>query len=160
VNNDVIEEEFSTTGAYVMGRRMADAGLIGWGDEPPFRCPVFVVTHRTRDSFDKGGTLFTFVDSVEEAVSRARKAAGDKDAAVVGGVSVVRQALMAGLVDQLDVHVAPVLLGRGVRLFEPTDLLQNGQGIELTPTRVLSQDDVTHLRYEVGGAQLLTDDDF
>jgi riboflavin biosynthesis pyrimidine reductase len=75
-------------------------------------------------------------------------------------VSVVRQALMAGLVDQLDVHVAPVLLGRGVRLFEPTDLLQNGQGIELTPTRVLSQDDVTHLRYEVGGAQLLTDDDF
>lgn len=160
VNNDVIDEEFSTTGAYVMGRRMADAGLVGWGDVPPFGCPVFVVTHQPRDSFDKGGTRFTFVNSVEEAVSRARDAAGGKDAAVVGGVSVVRHAIMAGLVEELNLHVVPVIVGQGVRLFEPSDHLMHGQGLELTPTRVLSQDDVTHLRYEVAApASLRSSDD-
>ena len=87
VNSTIIEETFAAAGAYVMGRRMFDAGEVPWGDSPPFRAPVFVVTHRPREVLTKeGGTSFTFVtDGVERAVELARKASGDKDVAVAGG---------------------------------------------------------------------------
>src|SRR5690349_1175752 len=119
-NSEIVEETFAAAGAYVMGRRMFDAGELPWGEEPPFHAPVFVVTHRPRPVFERaGGTSFTFVtEGVGRAVELARAAAGDKDVAVAGGGELFRQVLTAGLLDQLELHVAPVLLGEGQGLFD------------------------------------------
>jgi dihydrofolate reductase len=164
VNSSIIEETFAAAGAYVMGRRMFDAGEIPWGDNPPFRAPVFVVTHRPREVLVKeGGTSFTFVtDGVERAVELARKACGDggKDVAVAGGGTLVRQVLQAGLLEELELHIAPVILGDGQRLFDASLGLGPDEGIELTPTRVIEAPEVTHVRYAVNGrAGLHLDDD-
>jgi dihydrofolate reductase len=161
LDSQVIEETFAAAGAYVMGRRMFDAGEVPWGDEPPFRAPVFVVTHRPRETLQRqGGTTFTFVSDVEQAVEQARAAAGGKDVAVSGGGTLLRQVLRAGRLDEIELHIAPVLLGDGQRLFEPADLdLASDQGIELVPTRVIESETVTHVRYRVGGhARLVLDD--
>src|SRR5918996_943511 len=142
------------TGWRVPRRRMADGGEVPWGEEPPFRAPVFVVTHRPRETLErKGGTSFTYVtDGLDAAVERAREAAGDKDVAVAGGGTLLRQVLAAGLLDQLDLHVAPVVVGDGMRLFDPAGLgLGEFEGIELEPIRVVSSPEVTHLRYRVVG---------
>jgi dihydrofolate reductase len=150
----LVRESFEAAGAYVMGRRMADGGEIPWGEEPPFHAPVFVVTHRPRETLErKGGTSFTYVtDGLEAAVARARDAAGDKDVAIAGGGSMLRQVLAAGLLDQLDLHVAPVVVGDGMRLLDPEGLgLGAFEGIELEPTRVVASPNVTHLRYRVVG---------
>jgi dihydrofolate reductase len=140
-------------GAGVMGRKMFSGGsgpweddpnAAGWwGDEPPFGVPVFVVTHHARDTEKyPNGTSFTFVtDGVEAAVSQAREAAAGKDVRIGGGASVATQALRAGLLDRLDIHVAPVLLGGGTRLFEGVDLTQ----LELTETQ--ASPNVTHISY-------------
>ncbi|MPZ26335.1 MAG: dihydrofolate reductase [Micromonosporaceae bacterium] len=161
-SSDLIAETFEAAGAYVMGRRMADGGEVPWGDEPPFRAPVFVVTHRPRETLVRqGGTSFTHVtDGVASAVAQARAAAGGKDVAVAGGGSLLQQVLNAGLLDQLDLHIVPVVLGDGMRLFDPAALdLAGDQAIELTPTRVVDTPEVTHVRYRVAGrAQLVTDD--
>ncbi|MFE2756219.1 dihydrofolate reductase family protein [Actinosynnema sp. NPDC059335] len=160
VNSDVVREHFEAAGAYVMGRRMADGGEVPWGEEPPFRAPVFVVTHRPRATLErKGGTSFTYVtDGVESAVARAKAAAGGKDVAVAGGGSLVRQVLAAGLLDELELHVVPVVLGSGLRLLDADLGIGEKEGIELTPIRVLHTPDVTHLRYAVTGrAPLLLD---
>ena len=112
----------------------------------PFRMPVFVVTHHARETLTKGTTTFTFVtDGVEAAVEQARSAAGDKDISVGGGASVIQQCLRAGLVDEMQVHIAPILLGSGVRLFDGLD----GVSIELEKTRVIDSPGVTHLRFRV-----------
>src|SRR6476661_10012792 len=110
VNSEIIEETFAAAGAYVMGRRMFDAGEVPWGEEPPFRAPVFVVTHRPRAVLERrGGTSFTFVtDGPERAVELAREAASSKDVAIAGGGELLRQVLRAGLLDQLELHIAPV----------------------------------------------------
>ena len=120
VNSEIVEETFAAAGAYVMGRRMFEGGEIPWGDEPPFRAPVFVVTHRPHEVVERaGGTSFTFVtDGVEQAVKLAREAAGGKDVAVAGGGTMLRQVLQAGLLDELELHIAPVVLGDGQRLFD------------------------------------------
>ncbi|WP_433128037.1 dihydrofolate reductase family protein [Micromonospora sp. CA-240977] len=160
-NSEVIAESFGAAGAYVMGRRMADGGEIPWGDEPPFRAPVFVVTHRSRQRLLKGGgTSFTYVtDGVASAVEQARAVAGGKDVAVAGGGGLVRQVLRAGLLDELELHVVPVVLGTGLRLFDADLDLGDREGIELTPTRVLATPEVTHIRYAVRGrAPLVLDD--
>lgn len=160
VNSDVVREHFEAAGAYVMGRRMADGGEVPWGEEPPFRAPVFVVTHRPRATLErKGGTSFTYVtDGVESAVARAKAAAGGKDVAVAGGGSLVRQVLAAGLLDELELHVVPVVFGSGLRLLDADLGIGEKEGIELTPIRVLHTPDVTHLRYAVTGrAPLLLD---
>ncbi|MFC3505274.1 dihydrofolate reductase family protein [Micromonospora krabiensis] len=160
-NSEVIAETFAAAGAYVMGRRMADGGEVPWGDEPPFRAPVFVVTHRPRARVErKGGTSFTYVtDGVAAAVERARAVAGDRNVAVAGGGSLVRQVLAAGLLDELELHVVPVVLGSGLRLLDADLGLGEKEGIELTPTRVISTPEVTHIRYAVHGrAPLLLDD--
>jgi dihydrofolate reductase len=102
-------------GAVVSGRWTYEAAN-RWGDENPWRLPVFIVTHRP-DEEPEGGA-FTFVSGVEEAVERAKAAAGDKDITVMGGADVIRQALEAGLVDELSIIVAPVVLGGGKRLFD------------------------------------------
>jgi dihydrofolate reductase len=130
VDSALVEASLAATHSVVMGRRMFSGGAGAWdndpnadgwwGDEPPFHAPVFVVTHHARATLEmKGGTSFTFVtDGVEAAVAQASAAAGDKDVLVSGGASVVQQCLAAGLVDELQLHISPVLLGDGVRLFE------------------------------------------
>jgi dihydrofolate reductase len=156
-DSDVIDESLRNTGATVMGRRMYSGGQGAWeedpnadgwwGDDPPFRHPVFVLTHHAREQVIKErGTTFTFVtDGIEAALEQARSAAGDKNVAIGGGANVVQQYLNSGLLDELQVHVAPVLLGAGVRLF---DDLSTGQ-LELECTRVIESPAVTHLKYRV-----------
>jgi dihydrofolate reductase len=161
ISSEIIEETFAAAGAYVMGRRMFDAGEVPWGEEPPFHAPVFVVTHRSRDVLERqGGTSFTFVtEGLERAIELARDAAGSKDVAVAGGGELLRQVLTAGLLDQLELHIAPVLLGDGQRLFDPSLGLGADDGIELVPTRVVEAPEVTHIRYTVTGRSKLVLDD-
>jgi dihydrofolate reductase len=153
-DDDVAREWLDGTGAVVMGRRMFSGGdgpweqdpnAAGWwGDDPPFHAPVFIVTHHPREPVTKeGGTSYTFVtDGIEAALEQARAAARDKNVQVGGGGSVVQQVLKAGLLDELNVHLVPVLLGAGgVRLLD--DL----EPAELELTRVIESPYVTHLRY-------------
>lgn len=160
-NSDLIAETFEAAGAYVMGRRMADGGEVPWGEEPPFRAPVFVVTHRPRETLvRKGGTSFTYVtDGIASAVAQARAAANGKDVAVAGGGSLLRQVLKAGLLDEMELHIVPVVLGAGMRLLDASLELADKEAIELTPARVLHTPEVTHIRYTVDGrAPLVLDD--
>jgi dihydrofolate reductase len=152
-DDELVRELHERTGAFVMGRRMFSNGdgpwendpkANGWwGDDPPFGGPVFVVTHHAREPLELGTTTFTFVDGIEGAIGQAREAAGDRDVQVSGGASVAEQALNAGLLDELHVHVAPVLLGGGVRLFDRAER----RPIELM--RVAASPAVTHLTYAV-----------
>jgi dihydrofolate reductase len=144
-DDEMMEEASSNVGAVVMGRRMFDLGEGPWGDEPPFHVPVFVLTHRARDSVAKeGGTSYTFVtDGIESALEQARAAADDRDVALAGGANIVQQYLRAGLVDQIQLHVAPLLLGAGRRL------LDEAGRATLEATRVVESPGVTHLRYRV-----------
>jgi dihydrofolate reductase len=146
-DSDVIEEAFKSTGATLMGRRMFDLGEGPWGDNPPFHGPVFVVTHRAREELIKeGGTTFTFVtDGIESALARAEAAAGDKDVSIAGGANIIQQYLTAGLLDEIQIHVAPVMLGEGRRLFENLGAKQR----ELETTRVIDTPGVTHLKFRV-----------
>jgi dihydrofolate reductase len=160
IDSDILAETFAAAGAYVMGRRMFDAGEVPWGEEPPFHAPVFVVTHRPRAVLEREGTSFTFVTGgVERAVELARAAAGGKDVAVAGGGELLRQVLAAGLLDELELHIAPVLLGDGQRLLGPGLGLGAGEGIELVPIRVVGSPGVTHIRYTVSGRSALVLDD-
>ena len=160
-NSQILEGQFAEAGAYVMGRRMFDGGELPWGEEPPFRAPVFVVTHREREPLErKGGTTFTFVtDGIESAVAQAKAAAGDKNGTVAGGGRLTRQVLAAGLLDRLDLHIVPVVLGEGMRLLDPALGLDPMEAIELTPERVIATPDVTHVRYAVQGRAPLVADD-
>jgi dihydrofolate reductase len=156
-DSEILEESVSATGATVMGRRMFsggdgpwedDSNADGWwGDDPPFHQPVFVLTHHAREPVTKqGGTTFTFVtDGIEAALEDARAAAAEKDVLVAGGASVAQQYLRAGLLDELQIHLAPILLGGGVRLFD--ELGPNE--VELEATRVVESPTVTHLRFRV-----------
>jgi dihydrofolate reductase len=144
-------------GAEIMGRRMFSGGEgaweddpnadAWWGDNPPFHAPVYVLTHHPRESEVKeGGTTFHFVtDGIESALEQARAAAGDRDVALGGGASVAQQYLSAGLLDELHIHVAPILLGGGVSLFG--ELGTDAPNLKLT--RVVESPLVTHLSYEV-----------
>lgn len=145
-DSEVLEEAFRNTGAVVMGRRMFDITEGPWGDNPPFHVPVFVVTHRAQDPIPKeGGTTYNFVtDVIESALDQARAAAGDKDVSIAGGANVVQQYLRAGLIDEFQLHIAPVLLGGGRRLFDELDT-----DIDLETTRVIESPRVTHLRFSV-----------
>jgi dihydrofolate reductase len=149
VNRDaeLVEENYNRAGAYIMGRRMFDEGEVGWPDTPPFRAPVFVLTHNPREPWERqGGTTFTFVtDGPESAVEQARRAAGEKDVQVAGGAETVAQFLNAGLLDELEIHLAPVLLGAGARLFDGVE----ADMLKLEPARVVESPAVTHVRYRV-----------
>jgi dihydrofolate reductase len=134
---------------------------VPWGEEPPFRAPVFVVTHRPRPILTReGGTSFTYVtDGIHSAVQQAKAAAGGKNVAVAGGGTLLRQVLAAGLLDELELHIVPVVLGTGMRLLDADLDLGDKEGIELIPTRVVHTPDVTHVRYSVDGrAPLVLDD--
>jgi dihydrofolate reductase len=150
VDSEVIEEVVQGVGAYIMGRKMfgdvRDPSWQGWwGEEPPFRTPVFVLTRHEREPLEmQGGTTFHFVsEGIEAALEQARAAAGDGNVAIAGGASTVNQYLAAGLLDELYLHIAPVILGGGERLFE-------GVGDPaLEPVKVLHSPAVTHVKYRI-----------
>ena len=151
----IVDESLENVGATVMGRNMFGGdGPWGeepwdgwWGDEPPFHMPVFIVTHHPREPVVKeGGTTYTFVtDGIESALEQAQEAAGGKDVALAGGASIAQQYLKAGLIDELELHVVPVLLGGGARLFD--NLGDAKVGLECT--RVVEAPGVTHLTYRI-----------
>ena len=142
-NRRVLDESFETTGALVVGRRTFDV-VEGWGGNHPLAgVPVFVLTHRPPANVPRGHTPFTFVtDGIEAAIALARAAAAEKNVGVAGACT-ARQAMRAGLVDELALHLVPVLLGRGIRLFEAMGEVP----LTLEPTRVVAGEGVTHLWY-------------
>ena len=146
-DDEELRQRFAPTGAVVMGRRMFDEGEGPWGDNPPFRMPVFVVTHQPREGLVKeGGTTFTFVtDGIESALQQAKAAAGDKNVNIAGGAGTVQQFIIAGLLDELEIHLAPLLSGEGIRLFDK----MGPEHVELENMRVVASPKVTHLRFRV-----------
>jgi dihydrofolate reductase len=144
---EVLDEAFRNVGAIVLGKRMYDNAK-GWGDDPPFKVPVFVLSHQPLEKIVKGETTFDFLSSgIESAVEQARGAAGEGDVSIAGGANTIQQAIAAGLLDQIQIHLVPILLGGGVRLFEGLD----PERTELKLTRVIDSPGVTHLRYRVSG---------
>lgn len=151
----VVEELQSNVGATVMGRNMFGGGpgpwrddppwKGWWGDDPPFRTPVFVLTHHPRDPLEmEGGTTFVFVtDGIESALEQAKRAADGKDVVIGGGANVVQQYLAAGLVDEFELQVAPILLGAGERL------LDNVGNLKLEQVRVIGVPGITHTKHRV-----------
>ena len=146
-DSELMREWFDATGAVVMGRMMYDTGEEFWGADPPFKAPAFVLTHRPRPTLVReGGTTFTFVtDGIHSALDRARAAAGDRNVDIAGGASTVQQYLGAGLIDELQLHVVPALLGAGLRLFEGLGALRCG----VEPVRVVDTPLATHLKYRL-----------
>ena len=142
-----VDDKYASTGAVVMGKRMFDVGFEPWGDPPPFRMPVFVVTHEERDPLPmQGGTTYTFVtDGIEAALELARAAADDKNVGVWGGANIIRQYLKAGLLDEMQIQLIPILLGNGIRLFEGLD----PEGIALRRASSIETPAATHFRFEV-----------
>jgi dihydrofolate reductase len=150
---EVIEDVFNGIGAYVMGRRMFGGGggpwdqrwRGWWGEDPPFHAPVFVLTHHPREALSmRGGTTFTFVtDGIESALEQARAAAGEQDVAIAGGASTVQQYLAAHKLDELYLHIVPIVMGAGERL------LQGVGDPVLEPIDVVSSPAVTHIKYRV-----------
>jgi dihydrofolate reductase len=152
----IFEETLENIGAAVMGRNMfgppgggpwGDEWTGWWGDNPPYHYPVFIVTHHPRDPVEmEGGTTFHFVtDGIESALEQARKAAGGKDVGLWGGGNVIQQYLAAGLLDELELHVVPVLLGDGARVFGNLGDAE----VQLEQIRAVGAPGVTHLKYRV-----------
>src|SRR5947199_293601 len=145
VDQDYLDEVCASGGAWIVGRTMHDV-VDGWGADPGFGVPVFVVTHRSHETVVKGDTSFEFVTGgIADALERARAAAAGKNVIVMGGADLLRQYLAAGLVDEFTLTIAPVLLGAGKRLFEGIS------NTELTfeRTSVVESPFATHLRYRV-----------
>lgn len=152
-DDEVVRETMANVGATMMGRNMFgpvrgpwgdDPWRGWWGDEPPFHTPVVVLTHHPREPLEmRGGTTFHFAtDGIDAALEQAKDAAAGKDVALGGGAEVARQYLRAGLIDQMDLHVVPVLLGGGARLFDDG----GGQtGFDLEG--VVASPEVVHYRY-------------
>jgi dihydrofolate reductase len=156
LDDDVLREGFENLGATIMGRNMfgpargpwgPDPWKGWWGDNPPYHHPVFVLTHHARAPLPmQGGTTFHFVtDGIESALAQARKAAGSQDVTLGGGARLIQQFLSAGLLDEIELHVVPRLLGRGERLLDHVDPRQ----IKLESLRSLEGRGVTHLKYRV-----------
>ncbi|MDX6563233.1 MAG: hypothetical protein QOD65_3047 [Gaiellales bacterium] len=156
-DDEIVAEGLASTGAVVMGRKMFSGGTGRWeddpnadgwwGDEPPFGVPVYVLTHHARErKAMKGGTDFIFVtDGIESALEQARAVAGDRDVLVAGGGDAAQQYLRAGLLDVVQVHLVPVFIGEGVRLFDGIPL----DTVALEAERVVASPNVTHLRFRV-----------
>jgi len=145
--DQVRDELFGAAGAMVMGRTMFEVGVEPWGDDPDFHMPVFVVTHDAREPLLKQGatTYFFVTDGIEGALARAKAAAGDKDVAVMGGANVIQQFMNAGLLDELRIHLAHVLLGDGTRFFNA----MNAEQVELECTRLIESPGATHLTFRL-----------
>jgi dihydrofolate reductase len=156
----VVEERWTNIGATIMGRNMfgpirgqwPDESWRGWwGEDPPYHHPVFVLTHHERNPLEmEGGTTFHFVtDGIEAALERARDAAEGQDVWLAGGASVANQYLAAGLVDEIDLSISPLILGAGERLFEGVDL----GALDLDQIRAVDAPGVTHIKYAVRPAR-------
>jgi dihydrofolate reductase len=154
-NTPIAEESTANVGAEIMGRGKfgppgggpwgEDPWQGWWGEDPPFHKPVFVITHHEREPLTLSDTTFTFVtDGIEDALERAREAAGDKDVYIGGGADIINQYLAAGLVDELEVHIAPLILGGGERLFDGV-----GPDLKLEQLRAVEGPGVAHLKYRV-----------
>jgi dihydrofolate reductase len=153
-SNAVVEEAQANVGAEIMGRGKFGGGpgpwgedpwRGWWGEDPPFHMPVFVLTHHQREPLTLSDTTFTFVTGgIEAALEQARAAAGGKDVLIGGGADVINQCLAAGHIDELELHVVPLLLGGGARLFEGI-----GPGLGLEQIRVVEAPGVAHLKYRV-----------
>ncbi len=154
-SNKIVEESLANIGATIMGRNMF-GGHPGawdaakpwngwWGESPPFHHPVFVLTHHAREPLElQGGTTFTFVsEGIQAALEQARRAARGKDVSLAGGAKAAQQYLRAGLVDEMELHVAPTLLGSGERLFDGVGDDLHG----LTLVRTIAAPKVVHLRF-------------
>ena len=151
----VVEESLVGVSAEIMGRGMFGGGPGPWGDDPwpgwwgenpPFHRPVFVVTHHEREPLTLADTTFTFVTGgIESALAQAREAAAGRDVLISGGADVINQYLAAGLVDELELHVVPIFLGGGARLFDGV-----GPEVELEQVRAVEAPGVTHVKYRVG----------
>jgi dihydrofolate reductase len=154
LSSAIVEEERRNVGAEIMGRGMFgppeggpwDESWQGWwGEDPPYHKPVFVLTNHKRDPLKLSDTTFWFVtDGIESALAQAHAAAGDKDVFIGGGASIINQYLAAGLVDEIGLHVVPLLLGSGARLFEGV-----GPAVKLEQLKAIDAPGVTHLRYRV-----------
>jgi dihydrofolate reductase len=140
-DKEVLDYAFATVGAVIGGRGTYEAAE-AWGGKNPWDMPFFIVTHRPEDAPAEGG--FEFVNGLDEAISRAREAAGDKDVSVMGGADMIRQALRKGYVEELTITIAPVVLGRGKRLFEGFD-----ESLNLEHVRLLQSPFATHITYRV-----------
>ena len=140
-----VSSEFLGAGAVIFGARTLRAGDAAWGDDDIFPMPVFVPTHEAREPVIRNGSLFTFVDTVEEALRRAVQAAGDRDVYIMGSPNVAQQLLSAHAVDAVELAITGVVLGSGVKLF---DHLAHTP-IRLQPTRVIPSTGITHVRYDV-----------
>jgi dihydrofolate reductase len=158
-SNTIVEGWFENIGATVMGRNMFGGGpgpwsddpwMGWWGDEPPFHNPVFVITHHPRESVEmQGGTTFHFVtDGIESALAQAKEAADGKDVSLGGGAGVAQQYLAAGLLDEIDLSIVPVLLYGGARLLDNL----RGADVRLEQVRAVEAPGVTHIKYRVGAA--------
>ena len=154
-STDVMAEEHANVGAEIMGRGKFGPPQRGpwgedpwqgwWGEDPPFHKPVFVLTHHEREPLTLSDTTFTFVtDGIESALERAREAVGDKDVFIGGGAKTINQYLAAGLVDELELHVVPIVLGGGERLFAGV-----GPDLRLEELRTVEAPGVAHLKYRV-----------
>jgi dihydrofolate reductase len=145
--DELIKRSFAA-GAIIIGRRMyQNAG--GWGDEPPFKVPVFVLTGNPREKREcDNGTSFTFLSDPAEALHRARDEAGERDVAIGGGARAIRTFIEMGVVGRFGIHVAPLLLGGGVSLFDGLD----PDSLGFRPTAVLQGAEVVHIDYEVTAA--------
>ena len=147
-NRELLEEAVNFVGAVIAGRRTYDFSVASWGaDGPagPARVPVFVVTHAEPEDAPEGG-VYTFVtDGIESAVEQAKAVAGDKDIAVMGGAEIGQQYIRAGLVDEISIHLVPVLFGGGTRMFEHL----GGEHIQLETAGVIETPAATHLRFRV-----------
>ncbi len=153
VDSDVLDEVVQNVGAYIMGRKMFGGGAGPWdqswkgwwGDDPPYHVPVFVLTHHVRAPLPmRGGTTFNFVtEGIESALEQARSAAGGKDVVIAGGARTVQQYLAAGMLDELYLHIVPIVLGAGERL------LENVGDPALEPVNVIASPAVTHVKYRI-----------
>ena len=153
LDDDIFIELFENLGATIMGRHMFGGGngpwdpdwRGWWGDNPPYHTPVFVLTHHARSPLEmQGGTTFYFVtEGIHAALAHAKKAAGAKDVAIAGGAEAAQQYLQADLIDEMELHVAPLFLGAGARLFENTDARQTG----FECVRVVSSSAASHFKY-------------
>lgn len=146
-NREMLSRGIGGIGAVISGRRTYDDSLKWWGaDGPtgPARVPLFVVTHHAPADVPANG-VYTFVDGIEAALAQAKSAAGDKDISVMGGANIAQQFIRAGLVDEIQIHLVPVLFGAGTRLFEHIGT----DHIELESIEVIETRDATHLRYRI-----------
>ena len=152
-DGELLSRIHAGTGAHVMGRNMFGPGRGAWdlswtgwwGPEPPYHAPVFVLTNHPREPLElEGGTTFTFVtDGIGSALTQARAAAGDRDVEIAGGATTVGQYLAAGLLDELVLHVVPVVIGDGARLWDGV------RDVAMERTEVIVSPTVTHLRFRV-----------